>query len=227
MADTDDTEKKQDQQDSNAQDTGDEPQGKNVEPEKTDEEQEKGGEQAEKTDRKASTGGILQWAITAAAVLLFAVAGFALGRLLKGSPPPDPETADQDESSQQIEPNQIQDLLVEDSSADSEKNWYYDLEPAVANLDVPGVTRYVRAALTLEISPEVDAQKGTVYLQQKTPLLKDWLTIYLASLSLEDIRGDRNLKRIQSQILDSFNEKLFPDAKPQIKKVLFKEFAIQ
>ena len=157
--------------------------------------------------------------------MLFAGAGFGLGRLLKGSPPP--ETADQDESSQQIEPDQIQDLLMEDSSADSEKNWYYDLEPAVANLDVPGVTRYVRAALTLEISLEVDPKKGTVYLEQKTPLLKDWLTIYLASLSLEDIRGDRNLKRIQSQILDSFNEKLFPDAKPQIKKVLFKEFAIQ
>ncbi len=226
MADADDTEKKEGRQDPNAQSPGDEPQSKSIDPEKTGEEQEKSGERAEKTDRKASTGGILQWVITAAAVLLFAVAGFGLGRLLKGSPPPD--TPDQDESSQQIEPDQIQDLLVVDSSADSEKNWYYDkLGPVVANLDVPGVTRYVRAALTLEISPEVDQKKGEIYLEQKKPLLKDWLTIYLASLSLEDIRGDRNLKRIQSQILDSFNEKLFPDAKPQIKKVLFKEFAIQ
>ncbi|UCF44446.1 MAG: flagellar basal body-associated FliL family protein [Planctomycetota bacterium] len=225
MADADDIEKKEDRQDSNAQNPGDEPQNKNIEPEETGEEPTKPGERAEKTGRKASTGGILQWIITAAAIVLFAGAGFGLGRLLKGSPPP--ETADQDESSQLIEPDQIQGLLAEDSSADSEKNWYYDLEPAVANLDVPGVTRYVRAALTLEISPEVDPKKGTVYLEQKTPLLKNWLTIYLASLSLEDIRGDRNLKRIQSQILDSFNEKLFPDAKPQIKKVLFKEFAIQ
>ncbi|UCC23577.1 MAG: flagellar basal body-associated FliL family protein [Planctomycetota bacterium] len=227
MADADDKEKKQDQQDSNAQDPGDEPQSKNVEPEKTGEEQEKSGERAEKTDRKASTGGILQWVITAAAVLLFAVAGFALGRLLKGSPPPEPETADQDESSQQIESDQLEDLIVDDASADSQNTWHFPLEPAVANLDVPGVTRYVRATLILEISPQVDQKKGEALLKQKTPLLKDWLTIYLASLSLEDIRGDRNLKRIQSHILDSFNEKLFPDAKPQIKKVLFQEFAIQ
>ena len=59
------------------------------------------------------------------------------------------------------------------------------------------------------------------------PILTNWLTIYLASLSLEDIRGDRNLKRIQIQILDAFNEQLFPNQKPKIKRVLFKEFAIQ
>ena len=57
--------------------------------------------------------------------------------------------------------------------------------------------------------------------------MTNWLTIYLASLSLGDIRGDKNLRRIQSQITDAFNEILFPDAKPQIENVLFKEFPIQ
>ncbi|GAH72149.1 unnamed protein product, partial [marine sediment metagenome] len=109
----------------------------------------------------------------------------------------------------------------------SQKTWYYELEPVVANLDVPGITRYVRAAITLEISAEVDQEKGIAFLEEKKPVLTNWLTIYLASLTLEDIRGDRNLRRIQSQILDSFNEKLFPDARPQIKHILFKEFAIQ
>ncbi|MHC4912743.1 MAG: flagellar basal body-associated FliL family protein [Planctomycetota bacterium] len=214
MADADDTEKKENQQDSTAQSVDNEPESSN-----------QGTEQQEQTAQKTSGSGIFRWIIIAAVVVLFAGAGFALGRFLKGSPPP--ENADQDESSQQVEPDQLEDLIADDSSADSRNTWYYDLEPAVANLDVPGVTRYVRATLTLEISPKVDQNKGTVLLAQKTPLLKNWLTIYLASLSLEDIRGDRNLKRIQSQILDSFNEKLFPDAKPQIKKVLFKEFAIQ
>ena len=61
----------------------------------------------------------------------------------------------------------------------------------------------------------------------KGPILTNWLTIYLASLGLEDIRGDRNLKRIQAQILDAFNDQLFPDEKPKIKRILFREFAIQ
>jgi flagellar basal body-associated protein FliL len=74
----------------------------------------------------------------------------------------------------------------------------------------------------------MDKQKYTAFLdEEKKPTLTNWLTIYLAGLTLEDIRGDKNLRRIQSQILDAFNEQLFPDAKPQIKHILFKEFAIQ
>lgn len=177
----------------------------------------------EKTDEKTSRGGILQWIIIAVIVALCAAAGFGLGRLFAGS-----RTRAGEAESQQGRPTQAEDLTADDDPAiDSQKNWYYDLEPVVANLDVPGVTRYVRASLTLEISSEIDSKKGTAFLEEKKPLLTNWLTIYLASLRLEDIRGDRNLRRIQSQILDAFNEKLFPDAKPQIKHILFKEFAIQ
>jgi flagellar basal body-associated protein FliL len=101
------------------------------------------------------------------------------------------------------------------------------LDPVIANLNVTDVTRYVRASLTLEISSEMDEKKGTAFFDEKKPILKNWLTVYLASLGLEDIRGDMNLKRIQSQVLDAFNEKLFPDSKPKIKSILFKEFAVQ
>ena len=87
--------------------------------------------------------------------------------------------------------------------------------------------RYVRATLILEISSAAPQGKTTKLFEDKTPILTNWLTIYLASLSLEDIRGDRNLKRIQAQILDAFNEQIFPNEKPKIVHILFKEFAIQ
>jgi len=185
---------------------------------KTEETDEKAG----KNDEKAPSGGILPWIIMFVAVVLCGVAGFALGRLFAGSGTP--QTA---EYSQEDEPSQLEYLKADGSATASQKAWYYDLEPVVANLNVPGVTRFVRAAITLEISAEVDQEKGGVFLEEKKPILKNWLTIYLASLTLEDIRGDRNLRRIQSQILDSFNETLFPDTKPQIKHIFFKEFAIQ
>ena len=180
---------------------------------------------AEKTEEKTSGDGILQWVIMAVVVVLLAGAGFVLGRLLTG-----PSTSETAEPSQQDQTAQVEDLKADAPDligGDSQKVWYYDLEPVVANLDEPGVTRYVRATLTLEINSEVDERKGVTFLEEKKPILTNWLTIYLASLSLEDIRGDRNLKRIQSQILDSFNERLFPHAKPQIKHILFKEFAVQ
>jgi len=158
----------------------------------------------------------------AVVIVLFIGAGLTLGRMFAGSSTPQaPGDSQQDHSAQ------VDNLEAKGSPADTRKTWYYNLEPVVANLNVTDVTRYVRASLTLEVSAEVDEQKGTAFFNEKKPILTNWLTVYLASLGLDDIRGDMNLKRIQSQVLDAFNEKLFPDSKPKIKSILFKEFAVQ
>lgn len=180
---------------------------------------------AEKTDKKTSGGGILQWIIIAVVIVLFAGSGFVLGRLFGSS-----GTTETTESSQQDQPAQAKKSKADVSDStkgDPQKTWYYDMEPVVANLDEPGAMRYVRATITLEMNSEEDEKKSIAFLDEKKPLLTNWLTIYLASLSIEDIRGDKNLRRIQSQILDAFNERLYPDTKPLIKYILFKEFAIQ
>ena len=179
-------------------------------------------EKTESSDKKSLVGRFLPWIIMAVVVVLFVGAGLTLGRMFAGSSTPQtPGDSEQDQSAQ------ADNLEAKGSAADTQKTWYYDLEPVVANLNVTDVTRYVRASLTLEVSSEVDEQKGTAFFDEKKPILTNWLTVYLASLGLEDIRGDMNLKRIQSQVLDAFNEKLFPDSKPKIKSILFKEFAVQ
>jgi flagellar basal body-associated protein FliL len=179
---------------------------------------------AESGDQKAP-GGRLLWIITAVVVIVGAGAGFGLGRLLGASGTND--TVQSAESGQAQPENMIADT-TNSAGAQSQGTWYYDqFAPVVANLDEPSVTRYVRLTLVMEIDAQVDKKKGTAFIEDNKHLLTNWLTIYLAGLSLEDIRGDRNLKRIQSEIVDAFNEKLFPDAKPQVKRVLFKEFAIQ
>lgn len=106
-------------------------------------------------------------------------------------------------------------------------SWYYDLEPVVANLNEPGVTRYARVTLTLEIGGRLTEKDGLPFFEQKRPLMKNSLTLFMANLTLEDIRGERNLRHVQSQIVDTFNQSLFPDAPPCIKRVLFKEMSIQ
>ena len=177
---------------------------------------------SEAGDKKSLVGRLLPKIILAVVVVIFAGAGFTLGRLFAGSGAPQtPGASEQDQSAQ------VEKLEAKGSADDAQKSWYYDLDPVIANLDVADVTRYVRASLTLEVSSEVDEKKGTAFLDEKKPILTNWLTVYLASLGLDDIRGDSSLKRIQSQILDAFNEKLFPDSKPKIKSILFKEFAVQ
>ena len=182
--------------------------------------------QQEKSDKKTLAGGYLQWIIMAVVVVFCAGAGFGLARLFGGSASGGPPVA----NSPQLEPADTQVASATGSTTDSQSasdGWFYDFEPVVANLNEPGVTRYIRVALTLQISTELDQKKGAALLEEKNPLLKNWLTIYLASQSLEDTRGNRNLRRIQSEMLDAFNEKLFPDAKPKVRNVLFKEFAVQ
>ena len=223
MADVDDTEK---QEDSKAESNDKKDESNDSKAESNDKKDESNDKKAESSDKKASGGGTLQWIILAVVVVLFAGAGLGLGRLFTGFRAP----AGEAEPTQQDEPSQEEGLKADApdlGGGDSQKTWYYNLEPVVANLNEPGVTRYVRATLILEINPQVSKEKGTAFIEERKPILTNWLTIYLASLTLEDIRGDKNLKRIQLQILDAFNEKLFPDAKPQIKHVFFKEFAIQ
>jgi flagellar FliL protein len=113
------------------------------------------------------------------------------------------------------------------AAAQTTEGWFYDLDPVVANLNEPGVTRYVRVALTLEMNSAAPGKEGVASLDLKKPLVKHWLTLYLANQTIEDIRGERNLLRMQTQISDGLNQTLFPGSKAQIKRILFKEFAIQ
>ena len=177
----------------------------------------------QETDKKSSgKKGFLKWIILSVVVISCAGAGLGLGRLFGRS------GADGvGESVQKSEPAQTSPVGAESSQEDSENTWYYDFEPVVANLNEPGSTRYIRVVLTIQLSKALDPQKGTAFIQEKMPLLRNWLTIYLASQTIEDTRGNRNLMRIQSEILDAFNEKLFPGSKPLIKSVFFKDFAIQ
>lgn len=186
--------------------------------EKNDEPQQDNAE--EKTEDKSKDKakiGIVTWIILIVIVALCAGSGFFVGRLIAGS-----SSAKADKPSQENE--QTAETVSDDLQTEPNDNiWYYDLEPIVANLDVPGLTRFVRVIITLQIHNDLGRVEGKKLLEEKKPILKNWLTNYLASLTLKDARGGKNQTRIQLQILDAFNEKLFPDAKPQIKRVLFKD----
>jgi flagellar basal body-associated protein FliL len=178
------------------------------------------GSEAGKGTRSAP--GALPWVITALIAVILAGAGFGIGRLFgtRGRA----QTAGAAEPAPAAAPARGQEP---GASKNADEGWFYDLDPVVANLNEPGVTRYARVALTLEINSTIAQKEATATLDQKKPLMKHWLTLYLANQTLEEIRGEKNLLRMQAQILDGFNQTLFPNGKPQIQRILFKEFAIQ
>jgi len=188
-----------------------------AEPEKVDK-----GKDAEPAlpPNKGPIAKILPWLIVVGAVVAFAAGGFIVGRLFGTRGQAQTASAGQSPSSEPA-------LKEFDPVADKNQGWYYELEPAVANLNEPGVTRYVRISLTLEITQAWVEEEARLFLDQKKPLMKHWLTLYLANQTIEDTRGEKNLVRMQSNIRDIFNQGLFPDSQPRIKDILFKEFAIQ
>jgi flagellar basal body-associated protein FliL len=176
-----------------------------------------------KTDAKKRET-IISWSIMGSIILVFALSGFFLGKVLVETLQAEPIMAAQIagmSQSGQSETTPDQEIV------DGGKTWFYDLLPVVANLDEPGATRYIRTTLTLEIYDALDEDKGKELLKEKAPHMRNWLTIYLASLSLDDARGEKNLKRIQSHVLEEFNQMLFPNEKPQVSHILLKDFAIQ
>ena len=197
-------------------DTGEEK--KNEEDAKTEDVKTEKDEQAGQTGTKI---GLLAWIIMAVVVVLLAGSGFVLGRLFAGSSSPQTNESSQENA-------QEEETVPDDSITNSKSTWYYpDLGSVVVNPDEPGATRFVRVGLILEISSALDEKTAKKLIDTKKPLLVNWLNLYFKSLTLKEMENDRDMQRILTQICDSFNEILFPDAKPQIKKILIKEFNIQ
>jgi flagellar basal body-associated protein FliL len=102
---------------------------------------------------------------------------------------------------------------------------YFDFEPIIINLDEPRLARYIRVSITLAVHPEHSLVVKEI-LDKKKPELRNWLTVFFASCTLEEVRGSANLNRLRREILDNFSQQLWPDSKPLISHVLFKEFAV-
>jgi flagellar basal body-associated protein FliL len=174
----------------------------------------------EKGDKKGLIPRLLPWIIITVVVAVCAGGGFGLGRLFGSQ-----QTSEQTEGGGESDTNAQ--ATADGSNAESGPVWYYDLDSVVANPDVPGATRYIKAALTLQMSGAISKDDGEALIKEKKPILIDWLNIYLKSLTIEDMTGDKNMMRIKAQILDAFNEQLFGDAKPQVERILLREFPLQ
>ncbi len=174
-------------------------------------------EPKEQTGQSGAKISILTWIIMAVVIAVMAGSGFVLGRLFAGSS--SPNTTDPSQENPQTE------AIV---PGDSKDTWYYnELESVIVNPDVPGATRFVRVGLILEMSSALSEDEAKELIEAKKPPLLNWLNLYFKSLSLEEMGNDSDLRRILLHICDAFNEMLFPDVKPKIKRILIREFNIQ
>ena len=158
-------------------------------------------------------GGILKMLLPAGIVVLCAAAGYFASSLNV------PAQAGAEETEQTArEPDK--------SSRDDRELVHHDLEPIIINLNEPQVTRYLRVVFSLAIASE-DSGAAISTIKKHTHDVNNWLIVYLSDLSLDDVRGAKNINRVRREIQDSLNDRLWPGARPLILKVSLKEWIIQ
>ncbi len=174
----------------------------------------------------ASRKPVLFVVLCAAVALVAGGAGYVVAVLTTGQAPLAPASAQADEAEAPDEAETEAAVPPPRPEGAGETYAYKDLESITVNLDEPRLARYVHATITLAIAEE-DFETASKTIDVRTRVLRDWLTVYLTGLTLDEVRGAANLNRIRREILDAFNAELWPDSKPKIRKVLFKEFAVK
>jgi flagellar basal body-associated protein FliL len=112
------------------------------------------------------------------------------------------------------------------SSEEDPDQTHYDLEPIIINLNEPQATRYLRVIFSLAINDD-DYSTAEAAIIKKSYKINNYLLIYLSNLSLEEVRGAKNINRVRREVQDSLNDRLWPGEKPLIASVSLKEWIVQ
>jgi flagellar basal body-associated protein FliL len=152
------------------------------------------------------------WLVLLGVLVVFGGVGFGMGRLFSN-----PAQADADGPA------------LKQTDGPSKEYVYFNLfedNELAVNIDDPRMNRIVVAPITVALRPEA-ASDGTKLIQKEKASLKHMMASYFAGCTLDDLRGTENRNRIAREILDMFNDKLWPDSTPLIKEVLLGDLKVQ
>jgi flagellar basal body-associated protein FliL len=96
----------------------------------------------------------------------------------------------------------------------------------VVNLNEPALTKYLSLDITL-LTDGKDKASVSSAVEDRLPILRTWLTSYLADKSMEDVRGKVGINRLRREIQDQFNALMFDDGRERVRDVLFEEFHVE
>ncbi len=173
-------------------------------------------------DKQGSKGKrLFRIGLTAAFIIVFGLAGFLLGRVVRFGPTPEEALAalDGGDGEQQAEQQ-----AMEQANRPGEYI-YHDLDPVTVSLSDSRGSRYLRACITLKLHTD-DEVIVMRMLDKHAPEVRNWLIGYFSSLSVKDCLGERNLNRIRRRVRDELNEMLWPKARPRVDEILLKDFTV-
>jgi len=172
-------------------------------------------------DKPAAAGakGSPMFLIIAAVVVVIAggAGGYLAGSLLRKAPGPQKAHAEESAAATSSE---------DEGGSHSESEYFEEFEPFTVTLETPRRDRFLVATVILAFD-KADMKVVMEMLEKKKRELRSKITLYLNSRTLEDVSGTKNLNRILRELQDMINEYLWPNQKPLVTLVLFKNLAIQ
>jgi flagellar protein FliL len=96
----------------------------------------------------------------------------------------------------------------------------------VVNLAEERMTRYLRLKIVLVVEEEQEATVAKKLEKAKAPL-KSWLISHVSGKTIKDVAGTVGVNRLQREILERFEDTLFPSGNGSLKSVMFEEYLVQ
>jgi flagellar FliL protein len=94
------------------------------------------------------------------------------------------------------------------------------------NLAEERMTRFLRVKIALQCEHSAEAKLHEL-IEKNKAALKSWAIGHLAGKSLKEVSGTVAIHRLQREMLERFDEMLFPDGESPLKAVLFEEYLVQ
>jgi flagellar FliL protein len=95
------------------------------------------------------------------------------------------------------------------------------LDPFVVNLDEPGISRYLKVTLQVELLPAPDVEQVLVRSKQ---LIRDAILGYLSGLHLKDTLGAEAKEKIRQDLMAKINKLVGAD---KVRRLFFQDFVVQ
>jgi len=96
----------------------------------------------------------------------------------------------------------------------------------VVNLAEERMSRYLRVKIALKVDAE-DEKTATALVTKHKAAMKSKLISHLAGKSLKDVSGSVGVNKLQREILERFEDILYPDGESKLRDVLFEEYVVQ
>jgi flagellar basal body-associated protein FliL len=96
----------------------------------------------------------------------------------------------------------------------------------VVNLADERAMRYLRVKLAVLVDADKEKEVSDL-LTKKKPAVKSKLISHLAGKTLKDVSGTVGVNRLQREILERFEEVLYPEGHSPLRAILFEEYVVQ